>query len=70
MIERAKFSYSPLGKAFEKQTETIEDQGRNQLDALEALKPKELKVIKDNESDDNNFFLNIKKVLIRFSMKE
>ena len=28
MIEQAKFSYSPLGKAFEKQTKTIEDQGK------------------------------------------
>ena len=27
MIEQAKFTYSPLGKAFEKQTKTIEDQG-------------------------------------------
>ena len=25
VIEEAKFTYSPLGKAFEKQTETIED---------------------------------------------
>ena len=27
--EQAKFTYSPLGKAFEKQTKTIEDQGKN-----------------------------------------
>ena len=27
MIKKAKFTYSPLGKAFEKQTKTIEDQG-------------------------------------------
>ena len=27
VIEQAKFKYSPLGKAFEKQTKTIEDQG-------------------------------------------
>ena len=27
MIEQAKFTYSPLGKTFEKQTKTIEDQG-------------------------------------------
>ena len=27
MIEQAKFTYSPLGKAFEKQIKTIEDQG-------------------------------------------
>ena len=26
IIEQAKFNYSPLGKAFEKQTKTIEDQ--------------------------------------------
>ena len=29
IIEQAKFTYSPLGKAFEKQTKTIEDQGQN-----------------------------------------
>ena len=28
IIEKAKFAYSPLGKAFEKQTKTIEDQGK------------------------------------------
>ena len=27
IIEQAKFTYSPLGKAFEKQTKTIKDQG-------------------------------------------
>ena len=31
IIEQAKFIYSPLGKAFEKQTKTIEDQGKNRL---------------------------------------
>ena len=29
IIEQAKFTYSPLGKAFEKQTKTIEKQGKN-----------------------------------------
>ena len=29
IIEQAKFTYSPLGKAFEKQIKTIEDQGKN-----------------------------------------
>ena len=29
MIEEARFTYSPLGKALEKQTKTIEDQGEN-----------------------------------------
>ena len=40
IIEQAKFTYSPLGKAFEKQIKTIEDQGQKQTDALENLKPK------------------------------
>ena len=31
IIEQAKFTYFPLGKAFEKQIKTIEDQGKNKL---------------------------------------
>ena len=31
IIQQAKFNYSPLGKAFEKQTKTIEDQGKRKL---------------------------------------
>ena len=38
IIEQAKFTYSPLGKAFEKQIKTIEDQGQKQVDALNTLK--------------------------------
>ena len=34
MIEQAKFTYSPLGKAFEKQIKTIKDQRKKQVDAL------------------------------------
>ena len=34
IIEQAKFTYSPLRKAFEKQTKTIEEQGRKQIDAI------------------------------------
>ena len=41
IIEQAKFTYSPLGKAFEKQIKIIEDQGQKQVDALKDLKPKE-----------------------------
>ena len=29
VIEQAKFACSPLGKALEKETKTIEDQGKN-----------------------------------------
>ena len=38
IIEQAKFAYSSLGKVFEKQTKTIEDQGKKQVDGLETLK--------------------------------
>ena len=36
IIQQAKFTYSPLGKAFEKQIKTIEDQGKKQVDALKT----------------------------------
>ena len=41
IIEQAKFTYSSLEKAFEKQVKTIEDEGEKQVKALENLKPKE-----------------------------
>ena len=41
IIEQARFTYSPFGKAFEKQIKTIKDQGKKQVDALENLKLKE-----------------------------
>ena len=50
IIEQTKFTYSPLGNAFEKQIKTIEDQGKKQVDALNTLK-----------SDNNNKKLEIKK---------
>ena len=48
IIEYARFTYSPLGKAFNKQIKTIEDQGKKQVDALNTLK------------SDNNKKLEIK----------
>ena len=35
IIEQAKFSYSPLGKAFEKQIKTIKDQGEKQIKVIQ-----------------------------------
>ena len=35
IIEQAKFNYSPLGKAFKKQIENIEDQGEKQIKAIQ-----------------------------------
>ena len=48
ILEQARFTYSPLGKAFEKQIKIIEDQGKKQVDALKVLEPKVI------ESGSNN----------------
>ena len=37
-IEQAKSTYSLLGKAFEKQTKAIEDQGEKEVNSLKDLK--------------------------------
>ena len=49
IIEQAKFTYSPLVKAFEKQTKTIDDQGEKQVNALKSLRSsdEQLPSIKD-----------------------
>ena len=52
IMEQTKFTYSPLGKAFDKQIKTIGDQGKKQVDALEKLTPKE--EIKPIEDTPNN----------------
>ena len=38
IIQQAKFTYSPLGKAFEKQAKTIEDQGKKQVKGIQDNK--------------------------------
>ena len=58
MIEQAKFTYSSLGKTFEKQTKTIEGQGEKQADALKAFKPKELKPKETKPMAYDNYFIN------------
>ena len=57
IIEQAKFTYSPLGKAFEKQIKTIEDQGKKQVYALNTLKSSNQLTIEDvipNDALNNN----------------
>ena len=34
ILEQANFTYSPLGKAFQKQRKTIEEQGKKQINAI------------------------------------
>ena len=72
MIQQAKFTYSPLGKAFEKQIKTIEDQGKKQVNALENLRPKEeTKPIEDKSNNQSratiifNELINKRKSLMK-----
>ena len=50
IIEQAKFTYSPLGKAFEEQIKTIEDQGEKQIKAIQDHG--QVKAIKKYDYDD------------------
>ena len=52
IIEQARFTFSPLGKALEKQIKTIEDQEKKQVDTLKDLKTKEQ--TKPTEDKSNN----------------
>ena len=54
IIEQTKFNYSPLGKAFEKQIETIENQGEKQINTLKDLKPKAITYKSDDDDDDDD----------------
>ena len=57
IIGQAKFTYSPLGKAFEKQIKTIEDQGKKQVDAFNTLKSNKQLTTEDvipNDALNNN----------------
>ena len=47
IIEQARFTYSPLGKAFEKQVKTMEDQGQKQVEALNILESNNQLTIED-----------------------
>ena len=58
IIEQAKFAYYPLGKAFEKQTKTTEDQRKKQIDALADLKPKEIKPRETKPNKNSDYFLD------------
>ena len=55
IIEQAKFTYSPLGKVFEKQIKTIEDQGEKQIKAIQDQG--QIKTIKkyDYDAEDTPF---------------
>ena len=58
MIQQAKFTYSPLGKAFEKQIKTIEDQGKKQIEALKNLKDNKEKQIDNADHYKNKLLIS------------
>ena len=62
IIEQARFTYSPLGKAFEKQIKTIEDQGEKQIKAIQDQG--QVKTIKkyDYDAEDTPFISKQKEI--------
>ena len=66
------FAYSLLGKAFEKQTITIKDQGVKQINEIEDNKKQLDNKQLDNKQQGNNEFLHSKKekYLRIFTMKD
>ena len=62
VIEQARFTYSPLGKAFEKQIKTIEDQGEKQIKAIQDQG--QVKTIKkyDYDAEDTPFISKQKEI--------
>ena len=52
IIEQAKFTYSPLAKAFEKQIKTNEDRGEKQIKAIQNQG--QVKTIKKYSNDGND----------------
>ena len=53
IIEQAKFTYSLLGKAFEKQAKTIVEQGRKQIDAITNQSERLAALTNKDERKDN-----------------
>ena len=62
IIEQTKFTYSPLGRDFDKQIKTIEDQGKKQVDALNTLKSDNKTTIKKYTYDPNDIHLSLNKM--------
>ena len=58
LIEQAKFTYSPLGKAFGKQTKTIEDQAKIIKDKKEQTKETKKQLDKYDDNKKDNLSIN------------
>ena len=58
IIEQAKFTYSPLGKAFEKQTKTIKDQGEKQIKVIQDNNEQLVSINNDDHDYENKLLLS------------
>ena len=65
IIEQAKFTYSPLGKAFQKQTKTFEGQGEKQIKAIQDNKKQPV-----NDDYKDNYFQKKEESLKIFTIKD
>ena len=68
IIQQAKFNYSPLGKAIEKQRKTIEDQGKKQVEAIQNNK--QLVNINKDDYKDKLLLSKERKIFKDISNKE
>ena len=62
MIEQAKLTYSPLGKAFEKQRKTIEDQVEKQIKAIQNQGQVKTNKKYDYDNEDSPLISEQKKI--------
>ena len=67
ITEQAKFTYFPLGKGFEKQIKTIEDQEEKQVEALKGL---ELKAIQNKSNNKPSISKEIYNEILEERMDE
>ena len=65
IVEQAKFTYSPFGKALEKQMKAVKDQGERQVEALKGLKPE-----KQTKSIEGNFSEGYESIEIKNELNE
>ena len=69
IIQQAKFTYSPLGKALEKQIKTIEDQEKEQVKAIQDNKHL-VNINKDDDYKDKLLLSRETKFLKIFTIKD
>ena len=72
IIEQAKFTYNPLGKAFQEQTKAIEEQGKKQIDAIINQNKRLSALTKndDHKDDQKNIYKEVFDKLVKVKFDE